>query len=336
MTDPAATARSPWRLAVARLVRNRSAMLSLVVFLLLCAACLCAPLYAHHVSRTDPFRSNVSGTIVLHGKVTPVIQPNSLGFGSTPIGPTWGGRYFLGADDQGRDVMARTLYGGKISLEIGIVSAILSCALAAVLGLVAGFFGGLVDGVIARILDIVWAFPVYLFAISLSTVLLLQGLALGPFRVNAGSIWLPTLIIAVVYVPYVARPIRGETISLRNREFMEAASSLGASNTRLLFSELLPNVMPVVIVLLPLMVATNILTESALSYLSIGVQAPQASWGTIVSDGQSLLYTRPWVSILPGLMIVIAVLTLNVLGDGVRDALDPRGRVRSVRRISGR
>jgi peptide/nickel transport system permease protein len=105
---------------------------------------------------------------------------------------------------------------------------------------------------------------------------------------------------------------------------------------RLLLSELLPNVMPVVIVLLPLMVATNILTESALSYLSIGVQAPQASWGTIVSDGQSLLYTRPWVSVLPGLMIVVAVLTLNVLGDGVRDALDPRGRVRSVRRIMGK
>jgi peptide/nickel transport system permease protein len=332
----AAKARSPWLLAFNRLRRNRSAMLSLAVFVLLCAACVCAPVYAHDISKTDPFQSNVSGTILIDGKQTTVIQPNSLGFGSTPIGPTWSRQYFIGADDQGRDVMARTLYGGRISLEIGIVSALISCALAAVLGLVAGFFGGLVDGVIARILDIVWAFPVYLFAISLSTVLLLQGLELGPFHVDAGSIWLPTLIIAIVYVPYVARPIRGETISLRNREFMEAASSLGASNTRLLFSELLPNVMPVVIVLFPLMIATNILTESALSYLSIGVQPPQASLGTIVSDGQSLLYTRPWVSILPGLMIVVAVLTLNVLGDGVRDALDPRGRVRSVRRISGK
>lgn len=330
--DPA----SPWRLALARLVRNRSAMLSLVVFLLLCAACLCAPIYAHDVAHTDPFRSNISGTVVLDGKVTPVLQPNSLGFGSTPIGPTWSSHFAFGADDQGRDVLARTLYGGRISLQIGIVSALISCALAAVLGLVAGFFGGLIDGVIARFLDIIWAFPVYLFAISLSTVLLLQGLKIGPFQVNAGSIWLPTLIIAFVYVPYVARPVRGETITLRNREFMEAAASLGASNTRLLFSELLPNVLPVVLVLLPLMVATNILTESALSYLSIGVQAPQASWGTIVSDGQSLLYTRPWVSVLPGLMIATTVLTLNVFGDGVRDALDPRGRVRSVRRIMGK
>ena len=333
---PAAQARSPWLLAGSRLLRNRSAMLSLVAFILLCAACLCAPLYATYISKTDPFDSNVSGTIVLNGKVTPVIQPNSLGFGSTPIGPTLQGQYFIGADDQGRDVMARTLYGGRISLQIGIVSAVISCAIAALLGLMAGFFGGLVDGVIARVLDVVWAFPVYLFAISLSTVLLLQGLTVGPLRVNAGSIWLPTLIIAIVYVPYVARPIRGETISLRRREFMEAASSLGASDRRLLFSELLPNVMPIVIVLLPLMIATTILTESALSYLSIGVQAPQASWGTIVADGQGLLYTRPWVSITPGLMIVVAVLTLNVLGDGVRDALDPRGRVRSIRRISGK
>jgi peptide/nickel transport system permease protein len=333
---PATRARSPWLLALARLRRNRSAMVSLVVFLLLCAACLCAPIFARDVSGLDPFRSNISGTVVLDGKLTPVIQANSTGFGSTPIGPTWTAHYAFGADDQGRDVLARTLYGGRISLQIGIVSGLLSCAIAAIVGLIAGFFGGIVDGIIARILDIIWAFPVYLFAISLSTVLLLKGLSIGPFRVNAGSIWLPTLIIAVVYVPYVARPVRGETISLRRREFMEAATSLGASNMRLLFSELLPNVLPVVIVLLPLMVATNILTESALSYLSIGVQAPQASWGTIVADGQSLLYTRPWVSILPGLMIVVAVLTLNVLGDGVRDALDPRGRVRSVRRIAGR
>lgn len=333
---PEAKARGPWLLAFARLRRNRSAMVSLVVFLLLCLACLCAPLYAHHVSGLDPFRSNISGSLVLNGKLVPVIQPNTTGLGSTPIGPTWTTHYALGADDQGRDVLARTLYGGRISLQIGIVSALISCAIAAVVGLVAGFFGGLVDGFIARILDIIWAFPVYLFAISLSTVLLLQGLAIGPFKVDAGSIWLPTLIIAFVYVPYIARPVRGETLSLRRREFMEAGASLGASNMRLLFSELLPNVLPVVIVLLPLMIATNILTESALSYLSIGVQPPQASWGTIVADGQSLLYTRPWVSILPGLMIVVSVLTLNVLGDGVRDALDPRGRVRSIRRIAGR
>ncbi len=333
---PATKARNPWLIAAGRLRRNRSAMASLIVFLLLCLACLCAPIYARDVSGLDPYRSNISGSIVLNGRVVPVIQANSTGFGATPIGPTWTAHYAFGADDQGRDVLARTLYGGRISLQIGIVSALLSCAIAAIVGLVAGFFGGLVDGVIARILDIIWAFPVYLFAISLSTVLLLQGLKIGPLQVNAGSIWLPTLIIAFVYVPYVARPVRGETLSLRRREFMEAGASLGASNLRLLFSELLPNVLPVVIVLLPLMIATNILTESALSYLSIGVQPPQASWGTIVSDGQSLLYTRPWVSILPGLMIVVAVLTLNVLGDGVRDALDPRGRVRSIRRIAGR
>jgi len=138
----------------------------------------------------------------------------------------------------------------------------------------------------------------------------------------------PTLIIAVIYVPYVFRPVRGQVLSVREKEFIEAAVAQGASTIRLMFSEILPNVITTVIVLLPLMIATNILTESALSYLSIGVQPPGASWGTIISDGQQLLYTRPWVSIAPGIMIVLTVLALNVFGDGIRDALDPRAKLR--------
>jgi peptide/nickel transport system permease protein len=129
-------------------------------------------------------------------------------------------------------------------------------------------------------------------------------------------------------VPYVARPIRGAVLSIREKEFIEAATALGASNWRLMFREILPNVISTVIVLLPLMIATTILTESALSYLSIGVQPPNASWGTVIDDGQQLLYTRPIVAIAPGVMIVLTVLALNVLGDGVRDALDPRAKLR--------
>jgi peptide/nickel transport system permease protein len=138
----------------------------------------------------------------------------------------------------------------------------------------------------------------------------------------------PTLIIAFIYIPYVYRPIRGQVLSVVNKEFVEAAIAEGASNLRLMFSEILPNVVSTVIVLLPLMIATNILTESALSFLGIGVQVPNVSWGTIISDGEDLLYTRPWVSLAPGIMIVLTVLALNVLGDGVRDALDPRAKLR--------
>jgi peptide/nickel transport system permease protein len=194
--------------------------------------------------------------------------------------------------------------------------------------MVAGFYGGVTDSIISRGLDVVWAFPVYLLAISIATVLLTQGLTIGPFSVSASSLWLPTLIIAVIYVPYVARPVRGAVLSVREKEFIEAAIAQGASNRRLIFNEILPNVITVLIVLLPLMIATTILTESALSYLSIGVQPPNASWGTIIDDGQQLLYTRPWVAIAPGIMIVLTVLSLNVFGDGVRDALDPRAKLR--------
>jgi peptide/nickel transport system permease protein len=147
----------------------------------------------------------------------------------------------------------------------------------------------------------------------------------------AGSLWIPIGIIAIVYVPYTARPIRGQVLSVREKEYVDAAVAVGASNRFLIFSEILPNVITTVIVFFPLVVATNMLTESALSFLSIGVQPPDASWGTIISDGQELLYTRPLVAIAPGIAIVLSVLTLNVLGDGVRDALDPRAKLRVER-----
>jgi peptide/nickel transport system permease protein len=253
-----------------------------------------------------------------------------LGLGETPIGPTWDpAHYFLGADSQGRDVAARLLYGGRNSLMIGIAAALLTCLFATVIAIIAGFFGGVTDGVLARGLDVVWAFPVYLLAICLSTVLLTSGgLSLGPVSIQAGSVALPIVIIGLVYIPYVARPIRGEVLSLRRREFVEAAEGLGASNRRLLWNEILPNVMTTVIVFIPIMIALAMLTEAALSFLSIGVQPPDASWGTIINDGQGLLYTRPVVALAPGIAIVLTVLALNVFGDGIRDALDPRAKHR--------
>ena len=324
--------RSPWRLAGRRLARNRLAMAALALFVLIVVVSLLAPFYANHIAKTDPFASNLTGTTVVDGQEVEVIQETSggLGLGSVPIGPTWQSNYFIGADNQGRDVMARVLYGGRASLQIGIASAVICTLLALALALLAGFFRGWTDSVLSRAMDLIWAFPVYLLAISLATVLLTKagGLKWGPVTIDASSLWVPTWIIAIVYIPYVYRPLRGQVLSVREKEYVEASISQGASNLRLMFAEILPNVVSTAIVLLPLMIATTILTEAALSFLGIGVQAPQASWGTIIDDGQNLLYTRPLVAIVPGIFIVLTVLALNVLGDGVRDALDPRAKVR--------
>jgi peptide/nickel transport system permease protein len=268
---------------------------------------------------------------MVDGEEQPVIEESTegLGLGTTPIGPTWDIHgYFLGADDQGRDVMARMLYGGLNSLWIASASTVLCLVLAGALGVIAGFFGGVVDAVLSRILDVIWAFPIFLLAISLSIVLINQSVDIGPIHVTAGSLWLPIFIIGIVYVPYIARPIRGQVLSLKNSEFVLAAIGLGVPNHRILIKDILPNVATTLIVFVPLMMALNMLTESALSFLSIGVQSPDASWGTIIQDGQNLLYTRPAVALAPGIAIAVTVLTLNVFGDGVRDALDPRSKLR--------
>jgi len=307
-------------------------MAAMGLFILIVVVCLLAPVYAKHIAHTDPNASNVSGTTVIDGKRVDVLQPPSggLGLGEVPIGPTWHSNYFVGADNQGRDVMARTLYGGRNSLLIGVCSALICCLIALFFGVIAGFFRGWTDSFVSRTMDLIWAFPVFLLAISLSTVLQTKqnGLQWGPVHVTPASLWVPTVIIGVIYVPYVFRPVRGQVLSVREKEYVEASVAQGASNFRLMFSEVLPNVISTVIVLLPLMIATTILTESALSFLGLGVQDPKASWGTIIQDGQALLYTRPWVAIVPGIFIVLTVLSLNILGDGVRDALDPRAKVR--------
>jgi peptide/nickel transport system permease protein len=323
---------SPWALARRRLLRNRLAMASLVLFVLIVIACLAAPIYADHIAHTDPFTSNVNGTTIVNGKEVPVLQQGGgvLGIGETPIGPTWDFRhFFLGADNQGRDVMARILYGGRNSLLIGITSALIACFFATIIAVAAGFFGGWTDNLLSRLLDVLWAFPVYLLAISISIVALTSGLHLGFTTLGAGSLWIPIGIIGIIYIPYVARPIRGQVLSVREKEFVDAAIAQGASDWRLMTSEILPNVITTVIVFFPLMIATTMLTEAALSFLSIGVQPPQASWGTIINDGQEVLYTRPVVAIAPGIAIVLVVLSLNVFGDGLRDALDPRAKLRA-------
>ena len=319
--------RGPWSTAARALLRDRAAMAAVSVLLLIVLACVAAPFYARHLAHTDPFSSDVAATVTLNGREIAVMQPNAnrLHLGLTPLGPTWhASAYLLGSDGQGRDVMARLLYGGRNSLLISAAATVLCIVLAALVGIVSGFFGGFVDAVLSRAMDIMWAVPVYLFAISLSIVTISQGLRLGPFTVESDNLALPICIIALVYVPYAARPIRGRVLSLRHSEFVLAARGLGVSRRRILLRDILPNVSGTLIVLAPLLMALAMLAESALSFLSIGVQAPAASWGTIIQDGEGLIYTRPMVAFAPGLAIVLTVLALNLLGDGLRDALDVR------------
>ena len=316
----------PWVTALSALAGDRGAVAALACLAAIVLACLAAPLYASRIAHTDPFDSDVAASVILHGHETGVMQPddNPLHLGLTPIGPTWHGAYLLGSDSQGRDVAARLLYGGRNSLLISAAATVLCVIMAAFVGIVAGFFGGFVDAALSRLMDIMWAVPVYLFAISLSIVTISQGLRLGPFTIASNSLALPIGIIALVYVPYAARPIRGAVLSLRNSEFVLAARGLGVPSPRILLRDILPNVAGTIIVLAPLLMALAMLAESALSFLSIGVQAPAASWGTIIQDGEGLIYTRPMVAFAPGLAIVLTVLALNILGDGLRDALDVR------------
>ena len=324
------TNEGPWSVAWRRLRTDRAALASACVLALIVVACLLAPFYAHDVARTDPFRPNLDGSVVVGGRTLDILQPadNPLHLGSAPIGATWHGAYFLGADGQGRDVAARLLYGGRNSLLIAGAATVICLVLAACVGVLAGTLGGWVDQVLSRLLDVLWAFPVYLLAISLSVVLISQGLRIGPFTLEADSLALPILIIGIVYVPYAARPVRGQVLALAQREFVLAAVALGVPQRRIVLVDILPNVASTLIVFAPLIMALNLLTESALSFLQIGVQPPAASWGTIIADGQTLIYVRPLVAVAPGVAIVVTVLALNVLGDGLRDALDPRAKLR--------
>lgn len=324
-------ARGPWAQALHKLRCDGSAMTAAAVLIVVILSSLLAPVYAGWIAGVDPFSSSLDAEITLDGESVPVLEPSTegLGIGVMPIGPTWRfDAYFLGADEQGRDVMARMLYGGRATLFIGGLSTAITLAFAAIVGICAGFFGGWIDRVLSRVLDILWAFPVYLLAICLSIVLLTSRIVLGPVVIDSGSLIIPIMIIGIIYVPYVARPIRGQVIALRKSEFVLAAIGLGVPPTRILVRDILPNVVSMLIVFVPLLMALNISTETALSFLSLGVQPPNASWGTIIRDGQNLLYSRPWVSTAPGLVIIVTIVALNILGDGVRDAFDPRAKLR--------
>jgi peptide/nickel transport system permease protein len=316
----------PWRLGLRRLRRNKVAIAFGLLFLLLVAACLAAPVWADNVAKTGPNTNHLSDTIQVDGE-----SVNVVGLDGVPIGPQYfkaDGKFFMGADRNGRDIMVRLLYGGRNSLLIGLTAALITTLLSILLGTLAGYFRGWIDVAIRSLLDIIWSFPVIILGVALGVALALGGLKIGPINISGDSLLIPTCIIGFVYIPYMARPVRGQVLSLREKEFVESARSQGAGPMRIMFTEVLPNLASTVLVFFTLLIANAVLLEAALSFLGAGVRPPTASWGTMIDEGVDRIATAPHLAIVPGLMLVLTVLSLNVFGDGVRDALDPRAKVR--------
>ena len=316
----------PWKLGLRRLRRNKVALLFGLIFILLVAVCAAAPLWADNVAKTGPSDGHLTDTIRVDGETI-----NVVGLDGVPIGPQYfkaDGKFFLGADGNGRDIMVRLLYGGRNSLFIGLTAAFITVFLSIVLGVVSGYFRGATDAVIRTLLDIMWSFPVIILGTALGVSLALGGLKIGPIEIAGDSLAIPILIIGLVYVPYMARPVRGQVLSLREKEFIEAARAQGAGPIRIMFTEVVPNLASTILVFFTLLIANAILLEAALSFLGAGVQPPNPSWGTMIDEGVDRIATAPHLAIVPGIMLVLTVLSLNVFGDGVRDALDPRAKVR--------
>lgn len=309
----------PWRLAWRRLRRNRVALFFGGLFLLIVVLCLLAPVYAHDIAHIGPNTENITGTIRVGGRTENVVSLTDI-----PIGPTWHSAYFLGADDQGRDVAVRLLYGGRTSLEIGAIATIITMIFGTVLALLAGYFRGLWDGILSRANDVIWAYPAVLLGITIGTVLAIRGI--GPLK--GTSLLVPAFVVGFVYIPYVFKPVRAQVLTLREREFIDAARQQGLGHIRIMWSEILPNLASTIIVFIPLMMANAILLEAGLTFLGAGVQPPNASWGTMISDGINLLPSAFHTVLVPGIMLVLTVMSINIFGDGLRDALDPRAKVR--------
>ncbi|MBT2410865.1 MULTISPECIES: ABC transporter permease [unclassified Streptomyces] len=301
--------RSLGRIAWERLKRDKLALAGAVVVLFLVVVALLAPVITGLLGQ-DPNEYHED-----------LIDPL---FG-TPVGSLGGisGDHLLGVEPvNGRDIFARILYGARISLLVGFLSAIVAVILGTVLGVLAGFFGGWVDSVISRVMDGLLAFPQLLFIIALVSVMPNDMLGLHGTGVR---VFVMILVIGFFGWPYIGRVVRGQTLSMREREYVEAARSLGAGQLYILFKELLPNLVAPIIVYTTMMIPTNILTEAALSFLGVGVKPPTASWGQMLSSAIEYYESDPMYMVVPGVAIFITVLAFNLFGDGVRDALDPKG-----------
>jgi peptide/nickel transport system permease protein len=313
-------AASPAALALRRFRRDRAAVSYTVLFLVLLLSFLAAPLYARHVAGTTPEENHLSDVITVDGK-----RKNVVSIDAQPIGPTWEQKYFLGADENGRDLAVRLLYGGRTSLFIGACALVLTVLLATPLALAAGYFGGRTDSFVSRLLDLIWSFPALLLGVMLSTALALSGAQIGPITIEAGAKVVPIAVIGLVYVPYIARPLRGQVMSLRGQLFVEAARAAGLNPLRVMAQELLPHLWTTVLVLTPLLFANAIVLESALSFLGAGVAAPEPSFGVLISQGLGNVILAPHLLLVPCIALVLVVLSLSGVADGLRRAYDPHG-----------
>ncbi|HEX2133605.1 MAG TPA: ABC transporter permease [Actinophytocola sp.] len=306
--------RGPWRLAWERLRRDRVALGAAVVIVVIVVLALAAPLIA------DWFG---------HGPAQQFRKEGTTEFG-LPVGPS--GEFWFGTDNLGRDLLVRTLYGARVSLLVGVAATLCATVIGVVVGMTAGYFGGKVDSVLSRAMDVVLSMPYLLLALVLVAVF-------GP------SLPLTIFVIAFFTWASIARVVRGQTLSAREREYVEAARSLGASDRRIMFVDILPNIVAPVIVLATVLIPLAIVFESVLSFLGLGIVPPTPSWGSMLSEAIAFYRVAWWYLIAPGGALLLTTLAFNLLGDGVRDALDPRAerlfatrrnrRRRSLRRRSG-
>jgi ABC-type dipeptide/oligopeptide/nickel transport system permease subunit len=285
--------RSPFVLALRRLRKDKVAMISLAVIVLIVLMAIFAPVFAAITGHPPNEQYRDIG-----------LTPDGL-----PRGPN--GTFWLGTDDLGRDILVRIAYGARVSLLVGVIATAITVAIGVVLGLAAGFLGGVVDTVLARLIDVVLSVPFLLVAIALVSVT-------GP------SLTVTVLVIGFFSWASLARIVRGQVLSLREREFVEAARSLGAGDRRIMFVDVLPNVLAPVIVYTTLLIPVVIVTQATLSFLGLGLPPPTADWGGMISASQNYYTTAWWFILFPGLALLITTLAFNLFGDGVRDAFDPR------------
>ncbi|MHB1472448.1 MAG: ABC transporter permease [Dermatophilaceae bacterium] len=291
--DKSIEGRSPWLLGWQRLRADRVAMISLVIIVLIVLMAVFAPLATFLTGHPPNEQYRQIG-----------LTPDGL-----PKGPT--SQFWMGTDDLGRDIFVRIAYGARVSLLVGVVSTSIAVVIGVVIGLAAGFFGGMVDTVLARFIDVALTMPFLLVAIALVSIT-------GP------SLTITILVIGFFSWASVARIVRGQVLSLREKEFVEAARSLGASDSRIMFVDILPNVLAPVIVYTTLLIPVVIIVEATLTYLGLGLPPPTADWGGMIADGQQYYTTAWWFIIFPGAALLLTTLAFNLFGDGVRDAFDPR------------